>query len=35
MLGYDGWKLASPYDDDAEWEETGLVLGVVPTMKGR
>jgi hypothetical protein len=22
MMGYDGWKLASPYDDENEWEET-------------
>jgi hypothetical protein len=21
ISGYDGWKTASPYDDDAEWEE--------------
>ena len=21
MMGYDSWKLASPYDDDAEWVE--------------
>ena len=20
MFGYDGWKTASPYDNDAEWE---------------
>lgn len=22
MFGYDGWKLASPYDDEQEWTET-------------
>lgn len=21
MIGYDGWKLASPYDNDSEWDE--------------
>ena len=27
MISYDGWKLASPYDNDSEWSETIAGVG--------